>query len=204
MSHSKIRVERHLALAVGVAAASASVANAAVVNRTLNLSIPATNNGLYINIETGASGTTASSTVGWDINPFGATALSFQSPLTNPVSGMMRAPGATTGVAGSLSGGTIVGSSGSFTSSVSPVTFGNAAGGWRLNADNYFGFKFVAAAGTQHYAYGIMRIGASATSRTLVSVHYESVAGAQITVVPTPGAAVLLAVAGFASRRRRS
>lgn len=202
MSHSKIRVERHLALAVGVAAASAWSASAAVVQRDINLVVPATTTGLYVNVETGATGPSAGSTLGWDINPYGTSSLSFQLPLTLEVSAMMRAPGATSGSAGRLVDGDVVGPSGSFTTSLTPVAFGSAAGQWRLNSDNFFGFKFQPASGGVHYGYGLMRVGATAAVRTLVYVRYESVAGVAITV-PAPGAIAMLGLAGLATRRRR-
>jgi len=114
---------------------------------------------------------------------------------------MMRYPGVTTGSAGNLAAGTVIGASGSYGSGA--VTVGSAAGNWQLNAVNTFGFRFVAADGLTHYGYGFMSVGAAITNRTLTDIFYEDVAATAITVVPAPGAIALLGLAGLAGRRRR-
>jgi hypothetical protein len=83
------------------------------------------------------------------------------------------------------------------------VVFGSAAGNWTLNAQNYFGFKFLAADGLTHFGYGRMDVGATALIRTVAFMEWESTAGTTISVVPAPGAFALLGLAGFAARRRR-
>jgi MYXO-CTERM domain-containing protein len=194
-----LKLDMHFAAAAALCAAGA--ANAAVVTWNCNLTIPANIDGLYINVETQQSGSAGSGVAGWDINPYGATALSF---FSSTGGGYMRFPGATTGVAGNLNpnNGTVVGASGSWSTSTTAVTFGSAAGNWQLNAVNYFGFRFIGGDGQVRYGYGVMQVGANAATRTLLSVAYESTAGASI-IVPAPGALALLGVAGLASRRRR-
>ena len=195
------RLEKHIVAAAAVAAGVSASANAAVVVWNCNLTIPATIDGLYINVETQASGSAGSVVAGWDINPYSATSLTW---FNATGTGMMRYPGVTTGSAGNLSAGMTVGATGSFGSGA--VTVGSAAGNWVLNASNYFGFRFIAADGLTHYGYGRMDVGAAITTRTLAFVAFESVAATSITVldpVPAPGALALLGVAGLAGNRRR-
>jgi len=195
------RLEKHLAVALTAAAGIAASSDAAIVAWTnCNLVIPNTIDGLYINVETRVSGSAGSVVAGWDINPYSATNLTW---FNATGTGMMRFPGVTTGSAGSLAIGTVVGASGSFGSGA--VTVGTAPGNWQLNALNYFGFRFIAADGLTHYGYGTFQIGSSISGadRTITNLYYESTAGVSITVVPAPGAFALLGVAGLASRRRR-
>ncbi|MEY2714450.1 MAG: hypothetical protein RIT24_793 [Planctomycetota bacterium] len=192
------RLAKHFA-AAAAATVVAGAANAAVVHwSNANLVIPATIDGLYINVETRATGSAGSVVAGWDINPYSATSLTW---FNATGTGMMRYPGVTTGSAGNLAAGTVIGASGSYGSGA--VTVGSAAGNWQLNAVNTFGFRFVAADGLTHYGYGFMSVGATITNRTITDIFYEDVAATAITVVPAPGAFALLGLAGLASRRRR-
>ncbi len=193
------KIVKHMA-AAAAAAVVAGAANAAVVTWNLNMVVPANIDGLYINVETGATGATGGVTAGWDINPYSATALTF---FNATGTGMMRYPGVTTGSAGSLAQGTSVNSAANL-AGTGTVTFGAVAGNWTLNASNYFGFKFLAADGLTHYGVGRMDVGATATVRTIAYVSYETVAGAEIIVTPAPGAIALLGLAGLAGRRRRN
>jgi len=191
-----LKLEMHFAAAAALCAAGA--ANAAVIAwENCNLVIPANVDGLYINIETQATGSTGSAVAGWDINPYGATAIQF---FGSPGGGYMRYPGATGGV-GNLAIGMTVGATNSFGGGA--AAFGSAAGQWQFNATNIFGFRFVAADGGTKYGYGTMSVGATAAVRTITNLYYESTTGTAIQIVPAPGALALLGVAGLASRRRR-
>lgn len=139
--------------------------------------IPANIDGLYINVETQTTGTSAGSVAGWDINPYGATNLTWFNAVGT---GMMRYPGVTTGSAGNLAQKTPVSSAGSFSSGA--VVFGSAPGNWVLNADNYFGFRFVGSSGQTHYGWGKMEVGASAAVRTIKEIAWESTPNAPIFV----------------------
>ena len=194
------RLEKHAIAASVVALGATAAANAAIVAWTnCNLVIPNTIDGLYINVETRQSGSAGSVVAGWDLNPYSATSLTW---FNATGTGMLRFPGVTTGSAGSLAIGTVVGASGSYGSGA--VTVGSAPGNWQLNAVNYFGFRFVAADGGTKYGYGTFAIGSSiaGADRTITNLYYED-SGASITVVPAPGAIALLGLAGFAGRRRR-
>lgn len=197
------RLAKHFA-AAAAASVVAGAANAAIVHwANANLVIPATIDGLYINVETQATGSAGASVAGWDINPYSATNLTW---FNATGTGMLRYPGVVTGSAGSLTVGTAVGATGSYGSGA--VTFGAAAGNWTLNASNYFGFRFVGADALTHYGWGRFVIGAAANGadRMIAEIAYESVGGTAINVgdtVPTPGAIALLGLAGLAGRRRR-
>ncbi len=189
----------------GVSLVTPVTATAAVLVHNWNIVIPNNIDGLYLNVETHASGTTPASTPGWDLNPYGTstTAMSWFGAATPSgcVTGLGQG-GSTVAVA-SLSVGYVVGPSstpGHFGNTASSVT----AGGWKLNSDNYFGFRFKAADNSTHYGYGLMTIGATMGVRTLQSIGYESIANTPI-VVPEPEetAAVFAAGAvGLAAYRR--
>jgi hypothetical protein len=192
------RLAKHFA-AAAAATTVAGAANAAIVHwANANLVIPATIDGLYINVETQTTGSAGSVVAGWDINPYSATSLTW---FNATGTGMLRYPGVTTGSAGNLAGGTVVGATGSYGSGA--VTVGSLPGNWQLNAVNTFGFRFIAADGLTHYGYGLMTVGAAITTRTITDIFYESTAATAITVVPAPGAIALLGLAGLAARRRR-
>ena len=194
------RLAKHFA-AAAAASVVAGAANAAIVHwANANLVVPNTIDGLYINVETRTSGSAGSVVAGWDINPYSATSLTW---FNATGTGMMRYPGVTTGSAGNLAAGTVIGATGSFGSGA--VTVGSAPGNWVLNSVNIFGFRFVAADGLTHYGYGFFQIGSSISGadRTITDIFYEDVAGTAITVVPAPGAIALLGLAGLAGRRRR-
>ena len=188
----------------GAAAAAATLvgaANAAVVTWNCNLVIPNNIDGQYINVETQVAASAAGLAVGWDLNPYGTstTAMSWFAAAAPSGCVMGLGQGGTTSAVASLSAGTLVSAASTYGNTASSVT----AGGWVLNAANYFGFRFLAAGGTTHYGFGKMTIGATMGVRTLNFVSYESVAGGAISVIPAPGAIALLGLAGLCGRRRR-
>jgi hypothetical protein len=199
--------------AVAIAGASAMLAFATgaqavvVVSPAANVVIPVNTNGIYINVVTGAAGT-ASGTTGWDINPWGSTNLSFFNPST-PTGGVYAI--SVTGQVASLPGGTVISSSTTWGSGAASATA--ASFPWVLGQNNYFGFRFLNEVdGLIHYGYGIVNPGSAFTdpTRAVVSLFYESVAGASITIpaIPEPSSWALmlgggLSLAGAVVRRRR-
>lgn len=192
MSHSQNRgglsgrLASHFALsgaaAIGMAAASAT---AEIIYYTPNWTIPANIDGLYINVETQQTGTAGAGVPGWDLNPYGSTAITFFSPSSPTGGHVLRFPGVTTGSAGNLALNTAVAAGGSYGSGT--VTFGVAAGNWVLNSDNYFGFRFTGSSGQTHYGWGKMVVGATAATRTIAEIAFESVPGTPILVGNTGG-----------------
>ncbi len=195
------RFEKHIVAAATVAMAAAA-ANADLVTWNANLVIPNNIDGQYINVETQTAGSAAGNVAGWDLNPYGTstTAMSWFAAAAPSGCVMGLGQGGATAAVASLSAGTLVSSANTFGNTASSVS----AGGWVLNAANYFGFRFLGADAGTHYGWGIMTVGATMGVRTLTSVTFETTAGASVTVAPAPGALALLGLAGFASRRRRS
>jgi hypothetical protein len=162
--------------------AASGSAFAAVQYTPVNMVVPANIDGLYINVETLATGSAGSAVAGWDINPYSATSLTW---FNATGTGMLRYPGVTTGSAGNLAAGTSVGPTGSYGSGA--VTVGTNPGNWQLNSSNYFGFRFVASDGLTHYGWGRMVVGAAITDRTITELAWETVAATPISVGDTTG-----------------
>ena len=194
------RLAAHFAVAA-VATVVAGAAQAAIVHWDANLVIPNNIDGQYINVETQTGASAAGLVAGWDLNPYGTSTAAMSWFAAAAPSGcvMGLGQGGTTSAVASLSAGTLVSSASTFGNTASSVT----AGGWVLNSNNYFGFRFLGADALTHYGWGIFSIGATMGVRTLVSVEFETTAGASVTVAPAPGAIALLGLAGLAGRRRR-
>jgi MYXO-CTERM domain-containing protein len=210
------RFEKHIVAAAAVAMGAAAAANAAVVySGVINFVCAVDIDGAYINVETNTlSNGPGGGVPGWDVNPYSTSGgMNF---FNSTGGGQMRRAGVTTGTAGNLALGTVVGAAGSFNTGTGNVYGTTAAtgllGGWTYSSENIIGFKFVAAAGTTHYGWMRFLMGAAGSSgtsmtRTVVDFGYESVAGTSILAgagaVPAPGALALLGVAGLAGARRR-
>ena len=212
------RLNKHFALAAVATAAVAATSNAAVVySGIINFACAVDIDGTYMNVETATlSNGPGDNVPGWDVNPYSTSGgMNF---FNSTGGGQMRRTGVTTGTAGNLAVGTVIGSAGSFNTGNGNVYGATTAtglnGGWTYSSENIIGFRFVAAAGTTHYGWMRFAMGAATGSvlagptRTVVDYGYESTAGASILagagIVPAPGALALLGLAGFASRRRRS
>jgi hypothetical protein len=178
------RVQKHFAVAA-TALAVAGASNAQVVTWNINAQIPNNIDGLYINVAAQTTGSSAASTAGWDINPYGTNAMQFfaSGASPNPVSTYVRTQAS--GGPSSLALGYVIGSSSTFVNSGTAVinSSGGVFNGWQLNAINYFGFRFNpgTTAGVVRYGYGAMQVGATASARTLLFLKWES-SGAAITV----------------------
>ena len=159
--------------------ASVGTANAGVITWNLNQVVPNNIDGLYVNVELQTTGSAASQVAGWDINPYGTSTLALSWFAALAPSGCVTGlgQGGTTTAVASLTAGTVVSGASTYGNTASTVT----AGGWVLNAPNYFGFRFTASDGLTHYGFGVMTIGATMGVRTLTSLSYESVAGVAIT-----------------------
>lgn len=208
-SAAKQKLAKHFAAcsaaAITACAVAAPEARAAVVyyqpNGGAGWIIPDTTAGLYINVETQNTG--EAPVTGWDLNPYSSSALRWYG------SDMLRYPGILSGSAGSLDFGTIVDNSGSYGNGY--VTLGSGPGQWKLNSPNYFGFRFLAADNLTHYGWGRMDVGATITTRSIMEIGYENVAGVGISVgagaspAPVPGPLPLFgaATAFVWSRRMR-
>ena len=198
---------KEIAVAFAGLLGASSLGHAAIVySPVLNLAIPVTSPGLYLNIQTGASGTSAASVPGWDINVGGTSSLNFSSPggynfvrlnSASPTAGPSNLPNGF-----------------NFSTSMPTASWiaGGAASGLTLNStQNYIGFQFVASGGTTHLGYLVLSIGSSVTGadRKIVSYAYNS---ESVTTpggnwwpphIPSPGALALACQAGLLAKRRR-
>jgi hypothetical protein len=190
-----------VALAIGAGALfAASTAHAVVVTSGIvNIPIPATTAGVYINVVTGANSPAPASAPGWDINPWSATGLGFFNPAT-PAGGVYVSTAA--GVVANLPVGSLIDATDTFSNGL-PANIAQ----WNLNSsNNYFGFRFTnESGGTLHYGWAQIEIGSAITSRTLVQYAFESTPNTGIAVVPEPGTYLMmgLGLAGLLAARRR-
>ena len=182
-------------LAFLAALAAAAPARAAIIHQQVDIPIPATQNGLWINLETGAVSTTSTGPAGWDFNIYtnggytsgpaaGGPTVVLYTGSTNG-SGFMRYPGTITGTPPALPTGAVVAAYGSY--GAGTAQFGSYEGAWRLNASNYIGFKFRTADGSLHYGWARIAVGASSFERVLAEYAYETTPDTFIAVGATAG-----------------
>lgn len=186
---------------------SASVAHAAVIySGVQNIAIPATFDGVYLNIDNGSTSTNP--ITGWDINPFFggfgvANSASFQPVRVGTgVEDALR----------NLDAGAYIGSTSVFSSGDggSATHTGTDPGQFALGTPGYIGFRFLKDNSSGPY-YGWMKVTFTAnTSGGLIqSWAYDDSGGAimagSFLTIPEPGRVSLLAFGfiGMWMRRRR-
>lgn len=188
------------------ALASAPAAHAAVIYSGLqNIAIPATFEGVYLNIDTAA--TSGSTITGWDVNPFFGGAGFANSPAFQP---------ARLGTAnddpylrmdfGDVIDGSLFYSSG-YGGSGDPVPhLGSGPDQFGVGQEGYLAFRFTTDGSAGPY-YGWMRVTlTNNTSGGMISDWAYDDTGAPIVAgVPEPGRAGLLGLGllGWLTRRRR-
>lgn len=203
----KARLPGVLATAAAAAAllAMAPAHATLVYSGPVNIAIPDNIDGIYLNVVTGASGTTAVS--GWDINPYSALAGQFN--LWGPTTTTWLATSGVIDGPYPLAANTSIGPGGAFFRPGGNINVGTTV---QLNTVNLFGFQFAneAAGGATNYGWVAISFGATAGSRSIVGYAYDNAGLAvQAGVVPEPATyalwlAGLAAVGGLASRRRKS
>lgn len=173
----------------------------------VNINIPSTTSGVYLNVVTGVSNSSPAAVPGWDVNPWSSSTLSFFNPST-PSGGVYVIGGGTGTQVANLAPGTLIGPASTYGG-------GAAASSGSLpfnvnSSDNIVGFRFNNEAGsTLHY--GWMRISLSGTlsaqPRAIVEYAFELTPNTPIQAgaIPTPGTLALLGLgaAGLVSRRRK-
>jgi hypothetical protein len=221
MGKSSLSLNKHFA-ALGAAAAAvtgvgvAHQADAAIVySGPVNLNVPSTTSGIYLNVQTGVSGVTPASAPGWDLNPWSSS--SFQ-VWTNNASNPANSDGTVVNFTGgssatltdNLPAGTLIDNSWTYARTAGTETTGATA--MQLNGTpNLVGFKFFNEA-TQAVDFGWARFTLSTTPqgqpRTLVDYAYENTgagikAGDTGNNAPEPTSLGLLALGAVGLMRRR-
>jgi hypothetical protein len=160
-----------------------------VYSGPVNIAIPLTTAGVYLNMVTGVNNPSPGLAPGWDINPYGSTSLIWFNPAA-PAGGVYLNSGTTNAAVG-----TLVDSTGTYGS-------GTATNGFNFNSDNnYVGVRLQNEANGNATDYGWFQVhlGASFTdpARAIIGYAYESSGGPILvgaTGVPEPTSLALLAV----------
>ena len=220
---SAIKWSRTAAAAAATCGLLASGAAQAIIvySGAVNLAIPNTTAGLYVNVLNGSSfsGPGTFPVLGgpganFDFNVFGSTAWTLFSPTSSgqsapavPTTSRGYVAATTTGAASSLAFGTLISGSSIFN------TGSPSASALSTGAPVIFGFRFrnegadltTAADDTVHFGWARVQLTAG-TPGTLIDYAFEStpLTGIQAGVVPEPGTWLLmgLGVAGLLARKR--
>ena len=198
-----------------------SAAEAGLVTWNCNIAVSkyigagsAYNYGLFVNVETqrynndtdaGNIGNNGGGLTSWDLM-FQPNSPSRMGVITfDPASGLVS-PGS--GVA-KLASGTVIGSSLasglSYTQGITLTATTGSSYLWSAGNTGYFGFQFKNAAGQIRYGWGELALNSGSRQEgTIVRFVYDD-SGASVTtgVVPAPGAAALVGLAGLLAGRRR-
>ncbi len=198
------RIDGRLAAYAAIAGAALAApalpsANADVVySGIVNINIPSTVSGIYLNVATGVFDTTPSGAPGWDLNLWSSSGLSIwanDSPNDGVLSDFPGGDSAT--AVDNIPFGTLIDSSYTYGQLNSVETTGPTA--FVLNNNqNLFGFRFLNE-GTGQYDFGWGQVSLSSTyegqPRLLISYGYDNT-GAPIAAgaVPEPSTFALLSV----------
>jgi hypothetical protein len=169
-------LRKHLAAAALAATVGmASTAHAIVVTFNTPIVVPNTVDGVYVNLLTGATGTSAGTTGGWDFNPYNSgSALSFFFNTSPPASNG-GVGGTTTGPYLDLAPGTTVSSASVFTA----VTPSAQTAAFQVVGTHRLGVRFFNDA-TATINYGAVTLtsgGANGFPLTITSWSFENTGG---------------------------
>ena len=139
----------------------------------VNIPIPVSGSGVYLDVQTGVHGDSAGNTPNWDVRflPFSSNDLVL---IAAPGTGFMRNQGV-----GELSSRTrldrniLVGPNSVYYGN-STATIGELPGQWGLNSVGTLGLKFGSSTGETYYGWIRLRFGASAADCTIVDFAFEN------------------------------
>ena len=143
-----------------------------IYSGTVNIPIPTTGSGVYLNVFTGVHSDSAATNVGWDVQLLTTSTVDV-ALIAAPGTGYMRNQGV-----GDLPGRTrldrniLVGTNSVYYGN-STATIGELPGQWRLNSVGTLGFKFSPPFGETYYGWMRIQIGASAAECTVVDYAFE-------------------------------
>jgi len=167
--------------AVGAMTVGASSAYAAVVCASPSIAVPQNIDGIYINLVTGATGTTGTSTPGWDFNPYASSSATLLSFNAATGAGYVSSGGVIT----PLAGGTPVGASSTYLSGIQ--TSATAMGSYRAGVSGqYLGFRFTEGGNTYYGWINFTSVGPNGFPANLNNFCYENTPDTEITAGTTP------------------
>lgn len=188
------QVALRLGMCAAALAGAAGTAQAAVVTFNTPIVVPNNFDGVYINLLTGATGTSGASVAGWDFNPYNSgTALSFfWSATPSQASGVAST---TTGPYLDLAGGTLISAASTF----AQVTAATATAAFQVPGTHTLGFRFWnESAGAVNYGYMSMTSGgANGFPLTINSWSFENTGGS-IAVVPETSTTLMMSMGALA------
>ena len=197
-------------IAVGAALCGAEQrADAYIVwSGIININIPSTTDGVFLNVITGQVGSSGPSTTGWDVNPYSGGGLQF---FAASGGGYVSGLGTDSSLVDNLAFNTLIGAGQTFSTGVASIESSGSTRFHFSSSQNLVGFQFInEATGNTHYGWMRLQLwsGPGLQPRAIVEYAYETEAGVGINagLIPAPGAIALLGVAGLCGtgRRRRS
>jgi hypothetical protein len=197
--HGRLTAYATLAAATLAAPALPSAHALIIYSGPININIPSTTAGVYLNVVTGVTGASEGQVPGWDVNPWSATALNMWATVA--------AGNAYVGSGNNYFNipiGSFVGSSSSFTTGNSTTLTISPSTPLNLNSfQNFIGFRFLNESnGLTNYGWMRISLGATVESqpRAIVEYSYEdSGAGIGVGVIPEPSTVALLGLAAAAA-----
>lgn len=170
------------AIAVGAMTLGSPAAFAAVVCNTTPIAIPQNIDGVYLNLVTGATGTTGTGTVGWDFNPYASSSSTLLSFNGATGSGYVSSGG----VISALASGAPIDASNTYLTGIQ--TSATAMGTYRagVTSATYLGFRLTEGGNTYFGWINMTTGGPNGFPATINSYCYENTPNTQITAGTTP------------------
>lgn len=169
-------------LAAGAMTFGAPAAYAAIACASPGINVPQNIDGFYINLVTGATGTSGSGTTGWDFNPYASSSSTLLSFNTATGAGYVSSGGVIT----PLSAGTPIDASSTYLTGLQ--TSATEMGSYRagVSSGSYLGFRFTEAGNTYYGWLNFTSTSPNGFPATLVNYCYEDTPSTQILAGSTP------------------